>query len=97
MNYTKFLFFKGSPKKNEKFEFCFTDEKIKLSMEILKEIKKTLFILHNFMRIGNKYLCIQIEFKIDIDEHMAYFLKDKNESINMLKEYLEKQGRKLSQ
>lgn len=53
MNYTKFLFFKGSPKLKKKFEFSFTDEKIKLSIEMLKDIKKTMFILHNYMRLGN--------------------------------------------
>ena len=52
MNYTKFLFFKGSPKTKKKFEFSFTDEKIKLSIEMLKDIKKTMFILHNYMRLG---------------------------------------------
>ena len=51
MNYTKFLYFKGSPK-NKKFEFTYSDEKIKLSIEMLKDIKKTMFILHNYMRLG---------------------------------------------
>jgi len=58
MNYTKFLFLKGSPKKKDKFEFSCFDEKVKLSMEMLNDIKKTLFILHNFMRLGK---CVNIK------------------------------------
>jgi hypothetical protein len=61
MNYTKFLFLKGSPKKKDKFDFSCFDEKVKFSMEMLKDIKKTLFILHNFMRLG-KRIDLQIRF-----------------------------------
>jgi hypothetical protein len=85
MNYTKFLsnlksFKKSENKSSKSYNLLSTDEKIKISSEILKDIQKTKILLQNYIRI---------DFKFDIDEYMAYFLKDKNEFINEFKEYLE--------
>lgn len=52
MNYTKFLHFKNSNKNKGNFVLSHNDEKIKMSMEMLKDIQKTLFIINNFLRIG---------------------------------------------
>lgn len=86
MNYTKFLRNIKSVKKSDikpskSYSLLSTDEKIKISSEILKDIQKTKILLQNYIRI---------DFKFDIDEYMAYFLKDKNEFINEFKEYLQK-------
>lgn len=86
MNYTKFLrniksLKKSDNKPSKSYNLLSTDEKIKISSEILKDIQKTKILLQNYIRI---------DFKFDIDEYMAYFLKDKNEFINEFKEYLQK-------
>ena len=78
MNYTKFL--KGT-KSHNKFSLLLNDEKIKMSISISKDIKKTGYIIRNFNKLDNK---------IDLDEFFAYFLQDKNEFINEFKNYIEK-------
>ena len=50
MNYTKYL------SKTEKFRILFQDEKIKISMDVLKEIEKTKILINNFSRIGKTFL-----------------------------------------
>lgn len=80
MNYLKLL------KNKNKFEFAQTDDKMIISTEILKEIHKTKILIQNFYRIN---------MKIDIDEYIANFLKDKNEFISEFKQFLEKEGGKL--
>jgi hypothetical protein len=45
MNYTKFL-------RKNKFEFILTDEKVKLSMSILKDITKTKVMFSNYNRLS---------------------------------------------
>ncbi len=50
MNYTKYLKGKG---KKEKFSLSLNDEKVKVSLDILKDIQKTKLIIENFSRIGN--------------------------------------------
>lgn len=97
MNYTKFIKHKKyytpqSPNKTTKknFEMVLNDEKIKLSMQILKDIKKTKILLENYIRISNLFLytILILDSNFDIDEYIAYFIKDKNEFINEFSEYL---------
>lgn len=101
MNYTKFLkntksnkynapissSKSPSRKRNEKFKLFLTDEKIKMSVEILKDIQKTKILIQNFHRL---------DFKFNIDEYMAFFLKDKNQFIDDFKGYLQKGSRGLN-
>jgi hypothetical protein len=87
MDYTKYFLQKSKERTRAKFDVVSFDNKIKTALDILRDIKKTLFILQNFMRI---------EFKIDIDEHIAYFLKDKNDFINVMQEFVEKSGRTIN-
>ena len=48
----------------EKFKLNLTDEKIKVSIEILKDIQKTKLLIENFLRIGNnKYNSVYINMK----------------------------------
>jgi len=59
MNYTKYLKNLKSNRikekittKDEKFMLHIKDEKIKISIDILKDIKKTKLLIENFLRIG---------------------------------------------
>lgn len=105
MNYTKFLknvkrhnTTKGAVEnKKEKFKLVLTDEKIQISSEILKDINKTKILIQNFLRIGKIYKNLKLDYKFDIDEYMAYFLKDKNEFMKEFKLYIDKEGRNLHQ
>jgi hypothetical protein len=81
MNYCKLL------KNKNKFKFVQTDDKMIISTDILKEIQKTKILIQNFYRIN---------MKIDIDEYIANFLKDKNQFITEFKQFLEKEGGKLN-
>ncbi len=57
-------------------------------MNILKDIKKTSYIMKNYNKFDGKF---------DLDEIFALFLQDKNIFITEFKEYIEKtEDRKLS-
>ena len=56
MNYTKYL--KGNTPGKEKFSLEIKDEKIQISINIYKDIKKTSYIIKNY----NKFDC-----KFDLD------------------------------
>jgi hypothetical protein len=45
MNYTKVI-------RKGKYKYTSTDEKIKISSEVLKDIKKTKILIENYMRVG---------------------------------------------
>ena len=79
MNYTKFL--KGPSRKQNEFKFYVKDEKIEMSMNVFKDIKKTSYIVKNYNKIENKF---------DLDEFFTFFLQDKNSFINGFKNYIEK-------
>ena len=75
MDYRKFLY-----KKDEyKFKLNITNDYIKNSIETLKDIKKTEYILLNHQRFN---------YKIEIDEYFAYFLKEKNDFISSFQQYI---------
>ncbi len=79
MNYTKFL--KAQEFADEsKYSLKVKDEKIKISMNISKDIQKTSYIIKNY----NKF-----ESKFDLDEFFALFLQDKNAFINEFKQFIE--------
>lgn len=77
MNYTKFL--KGHSKKNI-FQLSHKDEKIEMSQNIFKDIKKTSYIVKNYNKLENKF---------DLDEFFTFFLQDKNSFINGFKIFIE--------
>ncbi len=66
MDFTKFI------KDKNKFTLIVNNSYIKESIEVLKDIKKAEFILLNNHRFN---------YKIEIDEYFAYFLKEKNNFI----------------
>jgi hypothetical protein len=78
MNYTKYL--KGPLKKHNKYSLEHKDEKVEMSMNILKDIKKTSYILRNYNKIENKF---------NLDEFFTYFLQDKNSFLNGFKIYID--------
>jgi len=82
MNYTKFL---KKDITNEKFTLTIKDEKIQISMNVFKDIKKTSYIIKNYNKFGSKF---------DLDEFFALFLQDKNAFITEFKEYIEKSDNK---
>ena len=73
MDYTKFL------NDRNKFKLNVTNSYIKESIDTLKDIKKAEYILLNHHRFN---------YKLEIDEYFAYFLKEKNNFIKLFKEYL---------
>ena len=73
MDYTKFL------NDRNKFKLNVTNSYIKESIDTLKDIKKAEYILFNHHRFN---------YKLEIDEYFAYFLKEKNNFIKLFKEYL---------
>lgn len=79
MNYTKFL--KANTPDDTKYSLKVKDEKISISMNISKDIKKTSYIIKNYNKFDSKF---------DLDEFFALFLQDKNAFINEFKEYIEK-------
>ena len=66
MDFTKFI------KDKNKFTLIVNNSYIKESIEVLKDIRKAEFILLNNHRFN---------YKIEIDEYFAYFLKEKNNFI----------------
>jgi len=83
MNYTKFL--KGTSRKQNKFKLENKDEKIQMSMNIFKDIRKTSYIVKNYNKIENKF---------NLDEFFTFFLQDKNSFINGFKNFIEKSDTK---
>ena len=83
MNYTKFL--KGTLRKQNKFKLENKDEKIEMSMNIFKDIRKTSYIVKNYNKIENKF---------NLDEFFTFFLQDKNSFINGFKNFIEKSDTK---
>ena len=66
MNYTKFL--KGSSKKQNIFKLDNKDEKIEMSMNIFKDIRKTSYVIKNYNKIENKF---------NLDDFLHFFCKIK--------------------
>jgi len=83
MNYTKFL--KGTLRKQNKFKLENKDEKIQMSINIFKDIRKTSYIVKNYNKIENKF---------NLDEFFTFFLQDKNSFINGFKNFIEKSDTK---
>jgi hypothetical protein len=73
MDFTKFI------KDKNKFTLIVNNSYIKESIEVLKDIKKAEFILLNNHRFN---------YKIEIDEYFAYFLKEKNDFIGSFQQYI---------
>ena len=79
MNYTKYL--KANTPDDFKYTLKVRDEKINISMNISKDIKKTSYIIKNYNKFDSKF---------DLDEFFALFLQDKNAFICEFKEYIKK-------
>lgn len=77
MDYTKFLY--GKNKEKNKFKLNITNTYIKESIQTLKDIKKANYILQNY----HKY-----NYKIELDEYFAYFLKEKNNFISSFRNHI---------
>ena len=73
MDYTKFL------NSNSKFKLSIKSKIINDSINTLKDIKKAEYILLNYERLN---------YKIELDEYFAYFLKEKNEFIESFQKYI---------
>ena len=79
MNYTRYL--KGSSIKQNIFKLDNKDENIEMSMNIFRDIRKTIYIIKNYNKVENKF---------DLDEFFTFFLQDKNSFINGFKIFIEK-------
>ena len=75
MDYTKFLY--GKNKEKNKFELNLTNTYIKESIQTLKDMQKANYILQNYHKFN---------YNVNLDEYMAYFLKEKNFFIDSFKE-----------
>lgn len=73
MDYTKFL------KDKNKFKLTVSNDYIKQSMETLKDIEKAEYILLNHHKFN---------YKLEIDDYFAYFLKEKNGFIQSFHEFI---------
>jgi hypothetical protein len=73
MDYTKFL------NNKKEYKLSITNNYIKESITTLKDIKKADYILINHQRFN---------YKIEIDEYFAYFLKEKNDFIGSFQQYI---------
>lgn len=74
MDLKKFL---SGKDKTKKYKLNITNNYIKDSIQTLKDIKKTEYILLNYQK-----------FNLELDEYFAGFLKEKNEFIQSFKEFL---------
>jgi len=79
MNYTKYI--NGNSPNTSKYKIIIKDEKILISMNILKDIKKTSYIIKNYNKFDSKF---------DLDDYFALFLQDKNSFLSDFKQYIEK-------
>ena len=77
MDYTKFLY--GKNREKNTFKLNITNNYIKESIQTLKDIKKANYILQNHHKFNNK---------IELDEYLAYFLKEKNNFIGSFRQYI---------
>ena len=79
MDYTKFLY--GKNRGNNSFKLNITNDYIKESIKTLKDIKKANYILQYHHKFN---------YKLQLDEYFAYFLKEKNTFINSFRQYISK-------
>ena len=75
MYYTKFLY--GKNKEKNSFKLNLTNNYIKESIQTLKDIKKANYILQNHHKFN---------YKFELDEYFAYFLKEKNGFISSFRQ-----------
>ena len=75
MDYTKFLY--GKNKEKNSFKLNLTNNYIKESIQTLKDIKKANYILQNHHKFN---------YKFELDEYFAYFLKEKNGFISSFRQ-----------
>ena len=75
MDYTKFLY--GKNKEKNAFKLNITNDYIKESIQTLKDIKKANYILLNHQKFN---------YKFELDEYFAYFLKEKNDFIGSFRQ-----------
>ena len=78
MNYTRYL--KGNSIKQNIFKLDNKDKNIEMSMNIFRDIRKTIYIIKNYNKVENKF---------DLDEFFTFFLQDKNSFINGFKIFIE--------
>lgn len=77
MDYTKFLY--GKNKEKNSFRLNITNNYIKESIQTLKDIKKANYILQNHHKFN---------YKFELDEYFAYFLKEKNSFISSFRQHI---------
>ena len=77
MDYTKFLY--GKNKEKNSFKLNITNNYIKESIQTLKDIKKANYILQNHHKFN---------YKFELDEYFAYFLKEKNSFISSFRQHI---------
>ena len=77
MDYTKFLY--GKNKEKNSFKLNITNNYIKESIQTLKDIKKANYILRNHHKFN---------YKFELDEYFAYFLKEKNSFISSFRQHI---------
>ena len=77
MDYTKFLY--GKNKERNSFKLNITNNYIKESIQTLKDIKKANYILQNHHKFN---------YKFELDEYFAYFLKEKNSFISSFRQHI---------
>ena len=77
MDYTKFLY--GKNKGKNAFKLNLTNNYIKESIQTLKDIKKANYILQNHHKFN---------YKFELDEYFAYFLKEKNGFISSFRQHI---------
>ena len=75
MDYTKFWY--GKNKEKNSFKLNLTNNYIKESIQTLKDIKKANYILQNHHKFN---------YKFELDEYFAYFLKEKNGFISSFRQ-----------
>ena len=75
MDYTKFLY--GKNKEKNSFKLNLINNYIKESIQTLKDIKKANYILQNHHKFN---------YKFELDEYFAYFLKEKNGFISSFRQ-----------
>ena len=79
MDYTKFLY--GKNREKNTFKLNITNNYIKESIQTLKDIKKANYILQYHHKFN---------YKLQLDEYFAYFLKEKNTFVNSFRQYISK-------
>ena len=77
MDYTKFLY--GKNRERNAFKLNLDNNYIKESIQTLKDIKKANYILQNHHKFN---------YKFELDEYFAYFLKEKNSFISSFRQHI---------